>query len=173
MTHTKTYRSVIAASFALAVTVNAQAGNDNPCRYANGRQACATVPLATEAQDAAAKQFLPPAPGRAVLYIVRDSIGVQRQTVKILLNGQAAAEIAPYTYTAIDLAPGAYRIDTRDADRNAHVSLEAEAGQRYFVDTSLSLLFTTVRSHLHLLHYQEGQAKILQSQKIRANADTE
>ena len=158
----------------LLAAINSKASAGNACMTANAssKSACATVPLASVTQDAAGKEFTPAPDGKARLYIVRESIGVRHQIVEIRLNGQRAADIAPYTYVALDIVPGKYRLGASAAN-NAELDIDVEAGKLYYVEADLSLMLIAVSANLQLLDEKEGQEAVLQTERALSHADTE
>ncbi len=140
--------------------------------YANSNQRCAVVPLTEDTQDISAKQFQKPIEGKSRIYIVRSSISVRRQISKVLLDGQPAADIAPYTYIAIDVTPGSHRIKAR-ADKDVEIQLNVAPGKLYYVELGLGLLFNTVSAKLEMLDEKEGQSAVLESRRAISLFDTQ
>jgi hypothetical protein len=137
----------------------------NVCTYANANQRCVTVPLADAAQDAVAKQFQPPAAGESSIYIVRASAAVKRQASAISLDGQAVADLGPFTYVVARVPPGHHTISA-SADKTAEIDLNVEPGKLYFVETGLSLMFFTVGSKLKLLDEADGRSLVLKAARV-------
>ncbi|SRR6266404_6789737 len=71
--------------------------------------ACAKtpVPMATAGEDAAGKQFAPPAPGFAALYIFRVNDG---PTYTIVEGQRARAILGAKNWLRVELRPGSYAV---------------------------------------------------------------
>ena len=164
-------RGILAITSLLALAVpQAHAKGDSTCRYARSHQQCVTVPLASNSEDITAKGFSKPNDGQARIYILRPSISVRRQTSKILFDGKPLAEIAPYTYVAIDVSPGLHCIRAL-ADREGEIQINVSAKKLLYVELSLSLLFNTVRAELAVIDEQTGQLGVTRSMRAISRFD--
>jgi len=100
---------------------------------------CATahVPMAPKDADAAAKQF-PSIPGKANVYIYRNEGGGGIVKFGIYVDGQPASQTAKYTYVNLQLEPGTHVIRGH-AHNNSEVTLDAKAGEVYFIWQEVTL----------------------------------
>ncbi len=100
---------------------------------------CATVPMQDSSADAARKQFSPPPPDRAGLYIYRDSNfgGALKKTLYI--DGQVLGESGPMTYFYLQVPEGERRLSTESEFSNNDLLLAVEPGQNYFVRQSIKM----------------------------------
>ncbi|MDY7578882.1 DUF2846 domain-containing protein [Herbaspirillum sp. RTI4] len=151
----------------LSVTVHAHAHADNACHHFVLKLPCVVVPLAPAAQDAEAKQFITPTNGMARLYMIRDFVSVHEQRMTLLVNGQAVADIAPFTYAAIDIAAGKYRINALSTNK-AEIALDVKAGKLYFLKANLHLMLNTVSANLMMLDEAEGKREVSESDRVIA-----
>lgn len=105
---------------------------------------CAGVPLAPDAEDAAAKTFQPP-PGKANIYVYRPSaIVASLRTVQIIHQGHTVTSLANGTFAVIKRGEGKHQFAVylgsgalvgQDLDT---VVVEVVAGQNYFIEVDAS-----------------------------------
>ncbi|MBL8951406.1 MAG: DUF2846 domain-containing protein [Myxococcaceae bacterium] len=94
---------------------------------------CATVPLAPESADRAAKGFAPPA-GKAGLYVYRPSaFAMSAVTVNVKLNGRALGLLKVGTYLHAVLEPGTYTLVSQ-SQVELPVQLQVEPDRTYFFE---------------------------------------
>jgi hypothetical protein len=121
---------------------------------------CAQLP--PSAQDIQAKRF-EPVPGKAVIYIVRDSVGAQIDQ-SLWLDDAVMITTHTGTYYRWEVAPGAHRI-TGGGESTAAVTLNVEAGKLYFVQHIVNGVqwITAYQTGLRLLDDQTGRARVAQA----------
>lgn len=117
------------------------------------------VQLPPSAQDIQAKRF-EPVPGKAVVYIVRDTMGVPLMDTLWLDDSQT---ITTYTgtYYRWEVAPGTHRI-VGFGSSTSSLTLNAEAGKIYFVRHVVggTLRSGVQYSALERLDEQAGRASV-------------
>lgn len=150
----------------------ALAGTNNACLYAKSHQQCATVPLAQDTLDIAAKKFEAPTNTSARIYVIRSYISVRRRISQVTIDDEVVADIAPLTYAVIDVSAGRHRIKA-SADREADVELQVEPGKLYYVELEVSSLLRVVSAKLLLLDEREGQSRVLASTRVASLIDTQ
>lgn len=119
---------------------------------------CASVPMASPQQDAAAKQFTVPA-GQSRIYLYRNETFGGAITIDVTLDGKKMATTAPMTYFVWDVAPGKHTIVSK-SENDATLTLDTQAGQPYFVWQEIKLGFLTPRSLLHKVDVTTGKTAV-------------
>jgi len=116
-------------------------------------------------QDIEAKRF-ETAPGKAVVYIVRDIPDFSDRPATIWLDDAATITTYPGTYHRWEVAPGAHRISGFAGDAGL-ITLEAEAGRVYFVRQTLSpWLRFPPQSSFFPVNADSGEAAVRRSSLI-------
>lgn len=72
--------------------------------------ACATVPMASEAEDATAKRFDLPPVDKSTLYIYRQGIFNAAFMLTVSIGQRTVGPLASDTYFRLEMAPGDYEI---------------------------------------------------------------
>jgi len=141
---------VAAAFFALALTA------------CDGPQ----IPMATAADDAAGKQFQPPPPGKAGLYIVAGKVAVLSP---ITVGNIQAGTLKWNTWLRLDIAPGVYDLRFQGLDNVATLQLDAAAGELYFVRLNWSGRLP-IYHRFELMDSTAGRAAVLAGQRAASVA---
>jgi hypothetical protein len=114
-----------------------------------------TVPMATPAKDAQAKQFVAK-PDVAGVYVYRnESLG---KAVKLPLefDGKTVGQTGYKTYFYLEVAPGPHKVTTR-AENTTELTLDAIAGKLYYVWQEVKMGVWAPKSELHLVDEATGQ----------------
>ncbi|MEO0616284.1 MAG: DUF2846 domain-containing protein [Pseudomonadota bacterium] len=121
---------------------------------------CASVPMATEAEDAAAKTFAPPPADKAGLYIYRNSSlgGALKKTVYV--DGEVIGETGPKTYFYTLVEPGERKLSTESEFGENDLVLQAEAGKNHYVRQYIKLGVIVGGANLELVDDEKGQAGV-------------
>ena len=95
---------------------------------------CASVPMASQTEDHAKKQFTSPPSEIAGLYIYRNSNfgGALKKTLAI--DGEIIGESAPMTYFYRELKPGKHILSTESEFSDNIVTLSVEGGRNYYME---------------------------------------
>lgn len=95
---------------------------------------CASVDMASKAESEKAKQFNPPAEGKAGVYIYRNSFVGKAIKKDIWVNGTCIGESAPDVFFYTEVEGGkAHKIDTESEFSPNTLELMVDAGKHYFV----------------------------------------
>lgn len=95
---------------------------------------CASVNMAPMEQSAKAKQFNPPSPGNAGLYIYRNSHTGRALKKNLWVDGKCIGESAPDVFFYTEVEGGkTHRIDTESEFSANSLELFVEAGKNYFI----------------------------------------
>jgi hypothetical protein len=121
----------------------------------------ATVPLETEEMDMGAKEFSPPAEGRAGLYVYRtDKLGKALKK-DIWVNGECIGESAPNTYFYIMLSGNQnHKLSTESEFSPNDLLINTKSGKNYFVEQMINMGAFVGGSRLMLTDEIEGQRKV-------------
>ena len=124
--------------------------------------ACAQLPPSPA--DIQAKKF-EIAPGRGVIYIVRDQAGFDQDGATLLLDDTTMITTWPGTYYRWEVAPGAHRISGYASD-SGNISVKAEADRIYFVQQWVSFGMIGPRSRFQQVSQQQGRTAVMRSELV-------
>ena len=96
---------------------------------------CATVPMASDADDVARKEFAPPPQDSAGLYIYRNSSFGGALKKNVYVDGEFIGESAPKTYFYVVVKSGDHVLSTESEFSDNSLELHTESGKNYFVRT--------------------------------------
>lgn len=95
---------------------------------------CASVNMASKEQSAKAKEFNPPSPGNAGLYIYRNSYMGRALKKDIWVDDKCIGESAPDVFFYTEVEGGkTHRIDTESEFSPNSLELLFESGKNYFI----------------------------------------
>jgi hypothetical protein len=121
--------------------------------------ACASVPMAPEQFNMAAKSFTPPPPDRAHVYVYRhESIGAAVK-MDLRLDGYPAGTTVAKTFTLLPVRPG-YHMLIAESENNSELQIYAQGGQMIFVWQEVKMGLLYARTKLQLVSPQEGYAGV-------------
>lgn len=128
---------------------------------------CASVPMADEADDAAAKTFAPPPADKAGVYIYRNSSfgGALKKTV--FVDGESIGETGPKTYFYTLLEPGERKLSTQSEFGENDLVLQAQAGKNHYVRQYIKMGVIVGGAGLELVDEEEGQAGVLDCKRAQ------
>jgi len=99
---------------------------------AAGLAGCGHAPLAPASADTTAKLMQPPAQGRAVIYLFRNSPPSAGWVIPVTLDGKDMGVTGAQTYFRWEVGPGEHMIISRTVDWSGMV-INAEAEKTYYV----------------------------------------
>jgi hypothetical protein len=123
---------------------------------------CATVPMASDEQDVARKEFSPPPQDSAGLYIYRNSTFGGALKKNIYIDGDFIGETAPKTYFYTVVNPGVHMLSTESEFSDNSIEITVESGQNYFVRQYIKFGVFVGGSNLELVSEAEGQKGVLE-----------
>lgn len=123
---------------------------------------CATIPMATEEQDLARKEFSQPAQDSAGLYVYRNTRLGGALKKNIYLDGEFIGETAPMTYYYLDINPGAHVLSTESEFSDNSLEIDAKGGQNYFVQQYMKLGVFVGGANLELVPEEKGKEGVLE-----------
>ncbi len=95
------------------------------------------MPVAPVTEDTEAKAFAPP-PGKAGVYIARNSILAYGVLFQIIVDGKMVGGIAKDTYHWLTVEPGEHSVVVMSRENQDMVEFTAEEGQNYFYIVELT-----------------------------------
>ena len=128
---------------------------------------CASVPMASETDDAAGKSFPAPAVNTAGVYIFRDSFmgkGVKRS---VSLDGTVLGETANKVYFYKLVSPGPHTVSTESEFGNNSVSFQAAGGHNYFVRQYLKMGVVSAGANVEMVNEAEGRKEVLRCNRAQ------
>lgn len=123
-----------------------------------GLGGCASVPMASKQQDAAAKQFHAPA-DKSRIYLYRNETFGAAIRMAVSLDGKSMGQTGPKTYFMWDVAPGPHTIESL-TENTSKLTLDTQPGQLYFVWQEVKMGFLSPRSALHSVNRQTGEQAV-------------
>jgi len=119
---------------------------------------CASVPMATPQQDAAAKQFKVPA-GKSRIYLYRNETFGSAIKMAVSLDGKTMGQTGPHTFFVWDVNPGHHTIESL-TENVSKLSLDTQAGQPYFVWQEVKMGMLSAGSVLHKVDRETGMSGV-------------
>src|SRR5687768_4509324 len=124
---------------------------------------CASVPMAPASQDAALKTFVPPAEGKAGVYIYRNSLVGQALKKDVYFDGKRLGESANKTFFYQQVDPGQHTVSTESEFSDNALQLSVQAGINYFVRQYIKLGVFVGGANVELVSEEEGKKGVLNS----------
>lgn len=122
---------------------------------------CASVPMASKAQDAELKNFPTPPENNAGLYIFRNTFVGQAIKKTVSINGTEIGETANKTYFYNLISPGLHTISTESEFSDNSITLQAYAGKNYYVEQSIKMGVFVGGAKLEVVPENKGQEEVL------------
>ncbi|NTV71330.1 MAG: DUF2846 domain-containing protein [Azonexaceae bacterium] len=122
---------------------------------------CASVPMATKAQDSAAKTFAPPPPDTSGIYIFRNSFIGQGLVKAISIDGRRIGGSANKVYFYKLISPGSHTLSTESEFSDNSISFEAQAGKNYFARQYIKMGAFAGGANLEMVSEEEGKNEVL------------
>lgn len=121
----------------------------------------ASVPMASDELDVAAKQFTPPAANKAGIYIYRNN-GVGAGLKKYLtLDGAAIGQTADKVFIYKEIEPGEHELGTESEFSDNTLSFTAEAGKHYYAEQYIKLGVFVGGANVRMVDEAKGQSQVL------------
>ena len=119
---------------------------------------CASVQMASDAQDSAAKSFQVK-PGKANIYVFRNENFGAALKMPVALNGRLVGDTAAKTYLLLEVDPGRHTVVSK-TENDSTVEVNAVAGQNYFLWQEVKMGLMSARSNLQLVDEATGRAGV-------------
>lgn len=124
---------------------------------------CASVPMASESEDQAAKQFEVPA-GKSSIYVYRNETFGGAVTMGVTLDGQMMGKSAPMTYFHWLVEPGKHEIVSTN---DSKINLNAKAGKNHFIWQEVKMGFMMAGSKLVEVTENIGKKAVMECRLIK------
>lgn len=122
---------------------------------------CASVEMASKAESAKAKEFNPPAQGKAGVYIYRDSYVGKALKKDIWIDGQCIGESGPDVFFYTEVEGGkAHKIDTESEFSPNTFGLMFETGKNYFIRQFIKMGVFVGGAGLEQIPEEQGKAAV-------------
>lgn len=128
---------------------------------------CASVPMASTAEDTSAKSFVVP-PGKSSIYVYRDETMGGAIPMTVSLNGKVAGQTGPKTYFVFQVDPGSHEVSSI-AENTVVLRVTAEAGKAIFVWQEVKMGFWMARSQLQQVSEEVGRKGVAECKRAQAN----
>lgn len=124
---------------------------------------CVSVPMADPAASSKAKQFAPPSPGQAGLYIYRSGSFGGALKKDIFVDGQCVGESAPDVFFYKEVAGGAeHTIATESEFSPNELKLNTAANTNYFIRQYIKIGVVVGGANLEQVNEAEGKKAVQQ-----------
>lgn len=123
---------------------------------------CASVPMASKEDDAAAKQFAVPKDGKAAVYVYRNSFVGKALKKNISLDGAILGETANKVYFYKVIEPGKHVLSTESEFGDNTLSFDADPAKNYFVEQYIKMGVFVGGANLKMVSEEEGQKAVLE-----------
>lgn len=128
---------------------------------------CATVPMASNADDAAAKQFTTPPAGESGLYIYRDSFMGGALKKNIYVDGKMIGESAPNMYFYKLVPAGEHKLGTESEFSENYLSLITEPEKNYFIRNYIKMGVFVGGANLEQIDENKAKESILKLKRAK------
>jgi len=125
---------------------------------------CASVPMATPEQDAAARTYTVK-PGKANIYVYRNETFGAALKMPIVLDGRLMADTAANTFMVLEVAPGPHVVISK-TENEPKVTINAVAGRNYFLWQEVKMGAFAARSELHQVDDATGKKGVAECKLI-------
>jgi hypothetical protein len=122
---------------------------------------CASIPMADQAADKAAKAFTAP-PGKSRIYVYRNESFGAAITMDVFIDGRKLGQTVARTYLVADVDPGPHKIMGKSENEHL-VDLTTVAGRVYFIWQEVKMGLLYARNLLQVVDDKAGQAGVLES----------
>ena len=123
---------------------------------------CASVPMGSQESDAKAKTFTAPSPGKAGLYIFRNSFVGAALTKTLSVDGKPIGTSANKVYFYKEIPAGKHTIATQSEFSDNVLEITVEAGKTYFIRQYIKMGAFVGGANLELVSDEEGKKEVLQ-----------
>lgn len=129
---------------------------------------CASVPMASKEQDAAAKSFAAPASDKAGLYVYRNSFVGQALRKVVSIDGTVIGTTANKTYFYKEIAPGGHKLTTESEFGDNSVTFQAEGGKNYYARQYIKMGVFVGGSGIEMVSEDVGKKAILDCERAQS-----
>ncbi|MDR3163260.1 MAG: DUF2846 domain-containing protein [Helicobacteraceae bacterium] len=125
---------------------------------------CASVPMASNEADLAAKEFKMPTNGKAGVYVYRNEVMGAAIKMDALVDDQLIGSTAAQTYHYVEIAPGRHVFKGK-AENESLLDLDAVANKLYYIWQEVKMGAFIARNKLQLVSAEQGQKGVKESKR--------
>lgn len=129
---------------------------------------CASVPMASDAADEAAKKFAV-RPGFANIYVYRNQSFGASVAMTVAIDGVVVGRTAADTYVVVEVRPGTHTVSSIAEDETS-LRLAAGSGQNYFVHQQPKMGWFRARSELRLVDEAEAKDDLNECKRVERDS---
>jgi len=122
---------------------------------------CASVPLASQEEDAMCKSFEAPTDGNAGVYIYRNCFAAQAIKRAITLDDERIGETANCVYFYKVIPPGSHTLSTQSEFGENTINFNANPGCNYFFEQYMTMGVFAAGSDIKAVSDTEGKANVM------------
>jgi len=126
---------------------------------------CASVPMAPPDADTAAKTFQTD-PSMANIYVYRNETIGAAIKMPVLIDNMSVGDTASKTYVFKKVSPGSHVI-TSKTENDSTLTIDAKAGNNYFIWQEVKMGMWAARSELHLVDDAKGRAGVAECKLVQ------
>lgn len=126
---------------------------------------CTSVPMAPLDADMQAKQFQPPPPEQASLYVFREGIFGAAILINASMGQRTLGQLGPDNYFRIDVQAGDYDMRCGSIESAASTTVRVAAGETHFVEVAARLGLGSARCAIFEVTEQQGRSAIAHSRR--------
>lgn len=126
---------------------------------------CASVPMASKEEDAAAKAFKAPAAEVTGVYIYRDSNFGAAVKKLVALDGKPLFQSAAKTYFYTEVQPGKHTLSTESEFGDNTLDFVAEGGKNQFYRNYIKMGVFVGGANLEAVSEEDGKAGVLECER--------
>ena len=126
---------------------------------------CASVQMASEEKDAAAKTFVAKK-DKANIYVYRNETMGAAVKMPVALNGKLVGDTASKTYMKLEVPPGEHTLVSK-TENDSILRVNAVAGKNYFVWQEVKMGMFAARSALQLVDESTGMTGVKECKLIQ------
>ncbi len=127
---------------------------------------CASVPMAPQDMDVAAKRFKPPE-GKANIYVIRRSALGFAVIFQVIVDGKIRGAIAYNTYLLFPENPGKHTVAVLTGENMQAVTLNTEAGRNYFLEVGAKMGWWSAQAWIEPLDREKGREAVLETSRTQ------
>lgn len=134
--------------------------------------ACASVQMATPAEDRLGKSFAPPPPDKGALYLYREGLMGALVPLDVVVQtpgGGLDVTLAPDTWVRLEGDPGPLEIRCAK-DQNVGQRLDVRPGETRYVEVAYRMALWGTTCGVHEVSQQEGQAAVAKGRRAVAGS---
>lgn len=116
---------------------------------------CASVPMASKEQDAAAKGFRAP-PDKGRIYVYRNELMGGAVKIPITLDGKLVGSTVKNSYFIFDVSPGTHEVGCV-GETPGKVTVDAKGGEAAYVWQEMKMGMWAASCAMHVVDEQKGR----------------